>query len=438
MHRHFDPDGNPQFFDDPTPSITASLHRRPESACPIQAKPASATTSAATATSTSTPGLAKSWQIRGVWSLKFAWEVYNVTNSVRFDPAFIGSGLTGGNLGVASALLTRSTPYAVQPALRLLKFASNQTAPDEPTLFRRLRVSRRSTTQFPHNSYSPLSPPLKDARILPSVGFVPSRSSPALNALPLLLMVLGIFFVAYRYYSALLASRAFALSDRNITPAHRFNDGHNYVPSPHWVVFGHHFAAIAGAGPLVGPTLAAQFGFAPGFCGSLSARSSPAACRISPFWSARFATKAGRWRTSRRTEISPFRGLGGHDRRAVHPAIIAMAGLGIVVVNALAESPWGVFTIGMTIPIALGHGLVDVQSAPGRDARARPSPSSASSLFAAALFAGHWVAGSSLVAHASRFLQHQIVSADVRLRLCRPAFCRCGCCSSRATISRPI
>ena len=90
------------------------------------------------------------------------------------------------------------------------------------------------------------------------------RSYLPLNTLPLLLIVLGIFVVAYRYYSALLATRAFMLDDRNITPAHRFNDGQNYVPSPKWVVFGHHFAAIAGAGPLVGPTLAAQFGFAPG------------------------------------------------------------------------------------------------------------------------------------------------------------------------------
>ena len=99
-------------------------------------------------------------------------------------------------------------------------------------------------------------------RILPSARS-PRRRGPksALNALPLLLIVLGIFAVAYRYYSAFLASRAFALDDRNITPAHRFNDGHNYVPSPRWVVFGHHFAAIAGAGPLVGPTLAAQFGY---------------------------------------------------------------------------------------------------------------------------------------------------------------------------------
>src|SRR5580700_3490635 len=85
-----------------------------------------------------------------------------------------------------------------------------------------------------------------------------------MNELLLLLNDLGRLFVAYRYYSALVASKAFALDDRNITPAHRFNDGHNYVPSPRWVVFGHHFAAIAGAGPLVGPTLAAQFGFAPG------------------------------------------------------------------------------------------------------------------------------------------------------------------------------
>lgn len=77
---------------------------------------------------------------------------------------------------------------------------------------------------------------------------------------PPALLVLGIFFVAYRYYGAFLAVRAFVLDDRNITPAQRFNDGCNYVPSPRRVVFGHHFAAIVGAGPLVGPPLAPLFG----------------------------------------------------------------------------------------------------------------------------------------------------------------------------------
>ena len=86
-----------------------------------------------------------------------------------------------------------------------------------------------------------------------------------MNTFPVLLGALCIYALAYRYYSAFLAAKALALDDRRITPSHKFADGHNYVASPKWVLFGHHFAAIAGAGPLVGPTLAAQFGFAPGF-----------------------------------------------------------------------------------------------------------------------------------------------------------------------------
>jgi anti-sigma regulatory factor (Ser/Thr protein kinase) len=80
-----------------------------------------------------------------------------------------------------------------------------------------------------------------------------------------MLGTLCVFALAYRYYSAFLAAKVAVLNDARITPAHEYEDGHNYVPSPKWVLFGHHFAAIAGAGPLVGPTLAAQFGFAPGF-----------------------------------------------------------------------------------------------------------------------------------------------------------------------------
>src|SRR5258705_3447383 len=86
-----------------------------------------------------------------------------------------------------------------------------------------------------------------------------------MNTFPVLLAALCVYAIGYRYYSAFIAAKALALDDRRETPAHTYEDGHNYVPSPKWVLFGHHFAAIAGAGPLVGPTLAAQFGFAPGF-----------------------------------------------------------------------------------------------------------------------------------------------------------------------------
>src|SRR5258705_616561 len=85
-----------------------------------------------------------------------------------------------------------------------------------------------------------------------------------MNALPLILFVLAVIAIGSRYYSAFLAAKVMALDDSRVTPAHRFEDGSNYVPTNKWVLWGHHFAAIAGAGPLIGPVLAAQFGYLPG------------------------------------------------------------------------------------------------------------------------------------------------------------------------------
>ncbi|MFT3881530.1 MAG: carbon starvation protein A [Gemmatales bacterium] len=91
-----------------------------------------------------------------------------------------------------------------------------------------------------------------------------SASGIMLRAMPILLFVLAVFAIAYRYYSAFLAAKVLALDDKNITPAHRFKDGKDYDPTNKWVLFGHHFAAISGAGPLIGPVLAIQYGYAPG------------------------------------------------------------------------------------------------------------------------------------------------------------------------------
>src|SRR5215472_8011659 len=85
-----------------------------------------------------------------------------------------------------------------------------------------------------------------------------------INALPILIAVLCIYAIAYRYYSAFIAAKVMALDDSRVTPAHKLYDGHNYYPTSKYVLFGHHFAAISGPGPLIGPVLAAQFGFLPG------------------------------------------------------------------------------------------------------------------------------------------------------------------------------
>src|SRR5919197_5413408 len=89
-------------------------------------------------------------------------------------------------------------------------------------------------------------------------------NSITINAVPILIGVLCIYAIAYRYYSAFIAAKVLALDDSRITPAHKFTDGHNYIPTNKYILWGHHFAAISGPGPLIGPVLAAQFGFLPG------------------------------------------------------------------------------------------------------------------------------------------------------------------------------
>src|SRR5438876_592431 len=100
--------------------------------------------------------------------------------------------------------------------------------------------------------------------LLANLFFTETGGHLVLRAMPVLLGALCILAIAYRYYSAFLAARVAALDDSRLTPAHRFRDGHNYDPTNKWVLFGHHFAAIAGAGPLIGPVLAIQYGYMPG------------------------------------------------------------------------------------------------------------------------------------------------------------------------------
>jgi carbon starvation protein len=162
--------------------------------------------------------------------------------------------------------------------------------------------------------------------------------------------------IAYRYYSAFIAAKVMALDDTRVTPAHSKFDGHNYYPTSRWVLFGHHFAAIAGAGPLVGPTLAAQFGYAPGFIWLVAGCCLGGAVHdMMVLWGS--TRRGGRSLADiARTEISPVAGVVGAIA-VIFIVIIALAGLGIVVVNALAESAWGTFTIGMTIPLAILMGF---------------------------------------------------------------------------------
>ncbi|MGZ4814492.1 MAG: carbon starvation CstA family protein [Terriglobales bacterium] len=226
-----------------------------------------------------------------------------------------------------------------------------------------------------------------------------------MNTLPILLGALCVYAIAYRYYSAFIAAKALALDDRRTTPAHTFEDGHNYVPSPKWVLFGHHFAAIAGAGPLVGPTLAAQFGFAPGFLWLLFGAVIAGCVQDFTVLVASIRHKGKSLADVARTEISPFAGLVAMIA-VLFILLVTLAGLGIVVVNALSNSPWGVFTIGMTIPIAIIMGLWMFKSHAGQIKIVGPSIFGVV-LLIGSVIAGHWVAQTG-AAGALTFTPHEI------------------------------
>jgi carbon starvation protein len=226
-----------------------------------------------------------------------------------------------------------------------------------------------------------------------------------MNTLPILLGSLCIYAIAYRYYSAFIAAKAMVLDDRRTTPAHAFEDGQNYVATPKWVLFGHHFAAIAGAGPLVGPTLAAQFGFAPGFLWLLIGAVLAGCVQDFTVLVASIRHRGRSLAEIARTEISPFAGLVAMIA-VLFILLVTLAGLGIVVVNALANSPWGVFTIGSTIPIALIMGFWMFKSNPGKVTVTGPSIFGVV-LLLSAVVGGHWFAQTS-AAGALTFSPHQI------------------------------
>ncbi len=177
-----------------------------------------------------------------------------------------------------------------------------------------------------------------------------------MQALYIIIPILGIMAIAYRYYSAFIAARIMVLDDTRKTPAHTRYDGHNYYPTSRLVLFGHHFAAISGAGPLIGPVLAAQFGYAPGLLWLIAGVCLAGAVHdVMILWAS--TRRGGRSLAEiARMEIGPVAGFTAAVA-ILFIIIIALGGLGLAVVNALRESAWGTFTIGMTVPLALFMGL---------------------------------------------------------------------------------
>ncbi|WP_219217652.1 carbon starvation CstA family protein [Variovorax boronicumulans] len=198
-----------------------------------------------------------------------------------------------------------------------------------------------------------------------ALGTVALSRGEAISALWIVVAALCVYLIAYRYYSLFIADKVLGLDGNRKTPAHRHNDGLDYVPTDKNVLFGHHFAAIAGAGPLVGPVLAAQMGYLPGLLWILAGVVFAGA--VQDFIVLFISTRRD------------GRSLGDliKQEMGIVPGMIALFGtfmimiiilavLALIVVKALAESPWGTFTVGATIPVALFMGVYLRYLRPGR------------------------------------------------------------------------
>ncbi len=191
-----------------------------------------------------------------------------------------------------------------------------------------------------------------------------TRGEPV-NAAWLVVASVCIYFIAYRFYALFIVTQAYGVDARRVTPAYRHNDGLDYVPTNRYVLFGHHFAAIAGAGPLVGPVLAAQMGYLPGTLWILAGVVFAGAVQDATvlFLSVRRDGKS--LGEMIRSEMGPVAG-GVAGIGVLLICVIVLAVLALVVVNALKGSPWGAFTVFCTLPIALIMGVYSRFVRPGR------------------------------------------------------------------------
>ncbi|MGE5730207.1 MAG: carbon starvation CstA family protein [Gemmatimonas sp.] len=214
----------------------------------------------------------------------------------------------------------------------------------------------------------------------------------------LLAAALCCYAIAYRFYGKFITAKIFAVDDRRATPAVRLEDGRDYLPTNRWVVFGHHFAAIAGPGPLVGPTLAAQFGFLPGAIWIVAGVVLGGAVQDLVILLSSVRRNGRSLGAMARDEIGSVAGTTALVA-ILGIMVVLIAVLGLVVVNALASSPWGVVTIGLTIPIAL---LMGVHLRWVRPGRVLEASAIGLVLLIGALYAGRWVAAQpELAAHAT-------------------------------------
>ncbi len=212
------------------------------------------------------------------------------------------------------------------------------------------------------------------------------------NALWLVTAAACFYVLAYRFYGSFVTAKVLALDPNIKTPARRLADGMDFHPTNRWVLFGHHFAAIAGAGPLIGPMLAAQFGYLPGFLWILIGAVFVGAVHDVVILAASVRRNGRSLAQIAKDEVGPVGGIAA-SFAILFILIVALAGLGLAVVNSLVKSPWGTFTIGLTIPIALLMGLYLYKIRPGRVGEVSAI---GFLLLLLAVFAGHFIPGTSL------------------------------------------
>src|SRR5690606_34558428 len=173
-----------------------------------------------------------------------------------------------------------------------------------------------------------------------------------MNAISIVIGSICVLVIAYRLYGYFFTNRVLKIDDSEPTPAHELNDGKDYVPTNKWVAFGHHFAAIAAAGPLVGPILAAQFGYLPGLLWLLIGAVIGGAVHDAVVLFASMKKKGKSLSEVATEELGPVAGF-CTGLAMLFIITITMAGLSMVVINALVENPWATFAVGITIPIAI-------------------------------------------------------------------------------------
>jgi len=220
-----------------------------------------------------------------------------------------------------------------------------------------------------------------------ALAVIATHRGEAISSAWFLVAALSVYAIGYRFYSKALAAHAFALDDARATPAHRHNDGKDFIPTNKWVVFGHHFAAIAGPGPLVGPILAAQFGYLPGTLYILAGVVLGGAVQDMTILVGSMRRDGKSLGQMVQGEIGPVGGAAALVG-VLAIMVILIGVLGLVVVNAMYGSPWATSTVAATIPIALVMGVYMMHLRPGRVLEASLG---GVALVVLAVIAGRWV-----------------------------------------------